>query len=183
MKQSLKVKSGSILIAKPFWEDNIYKRSVIYITDHDREKSIGLIINKLSNLSVHSALVDLNIQLPLLFGGQSGKKFVNFIHSYPEIPDSIYMSNDIYIGGDYEFIRENINAGRLGLEKIRFFAGNVLWRAGQLENEIIENKWWVDELCAEEYFPESIDSLWASKLMCDGHVYGIFDEYPDPSIN
>ena len=40
------IKAGDILIAKPFLQDGHFKRSVIYLCEHNNEGSLGFITNK-----------------------------------------------------------------------------------------------------------------------------------------
>src|SRR5689334_3708289 len=82
-----KTEVGFILIAKPFWDDNIYKRSVILVVEHSHDHSVGLIINKLSNLNIHSALNELNVSQPLYYSGPFNKNLIVFLHNQPQIPD------------------------------------------------------------------------------------------------
>ena len=182
-RKAPEVEVGSILIAKPFWEDNIYKRSVIFIVEHNHERTIGLIVNKLSNLNVHSALHELKLPIPLLYGGPMSKNLIVFLHNQPQIPESIFLGNNLYLGGDYETLREMIYTNKIDLRKIRFCAGSVEWGAGQLDSELQDDRWWLSEMNADEYFSTSSDSLWSYKLITDGHLYGLFEDYPDPSLN
>src|SRR5256885_16065982 len=115
-----KTEIGFVLIAKPFWDDNNYKRSVILIVEHSHERSVGLIINKLSNLNIHSALNELNISLPLYYGGPFNKNLIIFLHNQPQIPDCISMGNELYIGGDYDVLKEQINNNKIDLSKSGF---------------------------------------------------------------
>src|SRR5689334_856401 len=113
------IEVGSVLIAKPFWEDNNYRRSVILIVEHAADRTIGLIINKLSNLNINSALNELKISQPLFYGGPISKNLIVFLHNQPQIPESIYMYNDIYLGGDYDSLKELIYTNRVDLRKIK----------------------------------------------------------------
>ena len=177
------VQIGSVLIAKPFWQDENYKRSVILILEHERHGSAGLIVNKPSTLSIHDALPELNILYPLHFGGPSDIKTVSYIHSNPDVPDSIYLGNDLYWGGDYDTLVEMITQKKVDIRHVRFCAGFVHWTPGQLEEEINEDKWWTDEINQHELFVTPSDDLWAYKLISSGHLYGLLSVVPDPAIN
>jgi putative transcriptional regulator len=163
--------------------DKEYKRSVIFIVEHNHEGSVGIIINKLSNMNVNMALNELSVADPLLYGGPFNKRLIVFLHNQPQIPDSVYMSNDIFLGGDYESLKDLLYMNKVDLHKIRFCAGCVEWAPGQLESEISQDKWWTSEISAHEYFTTNADMLWSYKLITDGHLYGLFEECPDPSMN
>src|SRR5882724_36864 len=132
LKSSLKVTVGSVILAQPFWEDEIYKRAVILITDHDANGTRGIIINKASTVHINEALPEINAQDPVYFGGPIASRMISYIHTIPAI------------------LEEMIKEHEIDFEKIKFCAGIVEWNAGQLEYEINENKWWVAKLTADE---------------------------------
>src|SRR5258708_35276837 len=77
------IKTGSVLMAKPFWNENLYKKSVILITSHDKEGSEGLILNKESNLNIQLMLKGMSIALPVLYGGPMDKNAIACLHKMP----------------------------------------------------------------------------------------------------
>jgi putative transcriptional regulator len=180
-KQEARV--GSVLIAKPFWNEENYKRSVIFLLEHDRSGSAGIIINKPSTLSIHDALPELNVLYPLYFGGPSEIKTVSYIHNNSNVPDAIYIGNELFWGGDYESLVEMMNSRKINLKHIKFCAGFVHWAPGQLEEEIFESKWWLDEINPQELFTTAPDDLWSYKLISSGHLYGLMNEVPDPVLS
>lgn len=181
--QQKEVRTGSILIAKPFWLDETYKRSVILIISHNNEGSTGIMLNKMSNLSVHDALPELEHHAPLYYGGPVNKKTISYIHNNPNIPDAYYLGNDLFWGGSYEFLQEAYSAGKLSLKDFHFCAGFVQWAPGELETEVNEEKWWISELSYDELTLMSPEELWGDKLVEEEHVYGLLSPYPDPSLN
>jgi putative transcriptional regulator len=182
-RQTGELRTGSILIAKPFWNDDTYKRSVILLINHNEAGSTGVMINKMSNLSVHDALPELEHHAPLYYGGPVNKKTISYIHGNANIPDAYYLGNDLFWGGNYEFLQEMFESGKLSLKEFHFCAGFVQWLPGELENEINEEKWWLSELSHEELTVLSPEELWGDKLVEDEHVYGLLSPYPDPSLN
>src|SRR5438105_4241582 len=93
VKELHEAHSGNILIAKPFWPEETYQRSVILILDHSPMASSGIILNKISNITVHDALPELDHNAPLFYGGPNNKKIVSYIHINPHIPDAVYLGN------------------------------------------------------------------------------------------
>ena len=47
---------GKILISEPFLTDSFFSRSVVYLTDHTDEGSVGFIINKSLDIRIENAL-------------------------------------------------------------------------------------------------------------------------------
>ena len=181
IKENAEVRAGNILIAKPFWQEEIYKRSVILLIDVCPEGSTGLILNKVSNLSVFDALPELMDKDPLFFGGPISKKTISYIHTNNNLPDSFYLGNDLYWGGNYESLLEMSELGTISLKSFLFCAGFVQWEPGQLQIEMAEDKWWVSEINSDELFHVPSENLWGEKLVEDNHVYGLFNLHPDPS--
>ena len=68
IKEVTKVNVGSVVIAQPFWKEDMYKRSVILITDHDAYRTRGIILNKASDITVHTALPQMNTADSIYFG-------------------------------------------------------------------------------------------------------------------
>ena len=66
----------------------------------------------------------------------------------------------------------------------RVFAGHAGWGAGQLEAEMEEESWIVEELDREDLFTEDPDALWATILRRKGGTYALIATMPaDPSLN
>jgi len=183
LEEFSEVHTGNILIAKPFWGDETYRRSVVLVLDHSPLASSGLILNKVSNLLVHDALPELEHDAALFYGGPNNKKTVSFLHSNPNIPDAFYLGNDLYFGGNYSYFCEMQKMGMVNLDEFHFSAGFVHWKPGELEKEQGANKWWVSEISKEELFQLPAEELWGDKLVDEEHVYGLFNSQPDPSLN
>jgi putative transcriptional regulator len=178
-----KIEKGTLLIAQPFWPEEVYEHSAILILEHGIQGTTGVMLNKRSNLNVSDALPDLDSSQSLLFGGSNDLKTVCYLHTNPHVPGSCYISANLYWGGDYDIIKALMNEKKFGPEEIKFYAGLVEWNTGQLEYEIWNNKWWLGSINSEELFTISDKDLWAIKLLATGHLYGLLNEVPDPSLN
>ncbi len=182
-KKNTRIETGSVLIAQPFWQDEKYRRSVILILDHNNEGSRGIILNKLSTLMIKEALPELEIGLPLYYGGPFNPEIISFIHSYPSFPETTSIGNELFFDGNYEYLLEMLQSKTINLRNIRFYSGFVIWTAGQLESEIGEGMWWTSELNAHELFNAPSEELWTYELLMNGHIYGLMNEIPDPCFN
>lgn len=182
-KMGTPVHAGSILMAQPFWQDEKYRRSVIIILEHNASGSKGIILNKQSTLIVSDALLDMEISLPLYYGGPFVPQVISFMHNYAEVPEAFNLGNGLFLDGNYEFFQDMLDQKKINLRRIKFYSGCVLWTAGQLENEIQENKWWTSKITAQEFFKASADELWTYELLNNGHLYGLLNEFPDPCMS
>ena len=183
IKEIPKMEAGAILIAQPFWLEEMYQRVVILILEHNSSGTTGIILNKKSNLMIVEALPSLNLLKPLYYGGAFDTKVISYLHSNKNIPESIYLGNNLYWGGNFEAVSEMVEQHLFNLDEINFFAGFVHWEIGQLGEEINNSKWWVCEMGARELFSASPENLWAESLdICD-NIYSLFGNIPDPSFN
>lgn len=178
-----KIVTGSLLLAQPVWPEEIYEHSAILILDHSVKGTTGVMLNKMSNLNVITALPDLNISRALLFGGPVNMTSVSYLHSNADVPEANFISPNLFWGGDYEFIKDLINERRFNLDQIKFYAGLVQWKSGELEYEISSHKWWLSDVRGHEIFDVHGQDFWSFKLLSAGHLYGLLQEVPDPSFN
>jgi putative transcriptional regulator len=183
VKEGWMIDTGSILLAKPFWQEEEFRRSVILIMEHDEKGASGIILNKLSTLSVKDILPGIRLYQPVYYGGPTDKHIVSFVHRIDTLPGKIQITEGLYIGGDVEKVKELIHRNKIKGSDVRFLAGYVSWDAGQLEAEINEDKWWAGTIAADEVFVYDANKLWAYKLISTGHVYGVLHNYPDPVMN
>lgn len=180
-------KKGNLLIAEPsILGDVSFNRSVILLADHNKEGSIGFILNKPLNYNISDLLPEIEIPLRVYNGGPVEQDNLYFIHKIPDlIPDSIEISNGIFWGGDFKSVIELINAGKLNEKDIRFFLGYSGWDADQLMNELISNSWIVSENIYKKSIIEKIDTtFWKEKMLELGGDYSIWSNAPEnPSFN
>ena len=174
---------GKILVAKPFWQNEIYKRSVVLIIKNRYNKVKGIILNKISSISLIDVVPDFGHDAPLFFGGLDSVDGISCIHSSEEVLGSIDLGNGLYFGGDYDYIMEMSHSGMLSLDDFRFYVGQVEWDEESLLEEINQGKWWTSKLTLPEFYSNSFDHLWSDKLIRENHLYGLFEEWPDPSLS
>lgn len=182
-KEIPKMEAGAILIAQPFWLEEMYQRVVILILEHNSSGTTGILLNKKSNLMIVEALPSLNILKPLYYGGAFDTKVISYLHSNEHIPESIYLGNNLYWGGNFEAVSDMVEQKLFNLDEINFFAGFVHWDVGQLEDEINNSKWWVCEMSSKELFSVPPEDLWAESLDICENLYSLFGNIPDPSFN
>ncbi len=140
---SEKLAKGQLLISEPsIIGDLSFNRSVILLADHNKEGSVGFIINKPLKYTINDLIPEISAKFKIYNGGPVEQDNLYFIHNIPElIPNSIEISNGIYWGGDFESTKDLINNGRISKENIRFFLGYTGWDENQLESEMNANSW------------------------------------------
>ncbi len=182
-----KPQKGNLLIAEPsIIGDLSFNRSVILLTDHTDEGSIGFILNKPFDFGVKDLVPEIEIDFKVYNGGPVEQDNLYFIHKIPElIPNSIEISLGIYWGGDFSKIVDLINENKITKEDIRFFLGYSGWDVSQLKSELQSNSWVVVEnIYKNEIISKEDVSFWKEKMIELGGKYSIWSNAPEnPSYN
>jgi putative transcriptional regulator len=177
---------GKILISEPFLPDTFFNRSIVYLTDHTPQGSVGFILNKKLDLKVSSAIEGFeNWKENLSMGGPVAPDTLHYLHNLGEaIPNSIHVEGDVYWGGDIDVIRELISDGKINKDQIRFFLGYSGWSAGQLERELKENSWVIAKVNSKIVLNNRGEDIWKKVLRSFKNKYRMWADFPDsPEMN
>jgi putative transcriptional regulator len=179
---------GKLLLASPVLVDPNFRRTVVLITEHTEEGAMGLVLNRPSEAAVSDAVPELAwlAEEPgdetVYMGGPVTPGGVMVLAEF-ERPDpgAINVFGSVgFVPGDVE--DEQGFAGNLGRRRI--FAGHAGWGAGQLESEMEEDSWIVEDAQADDVFCEDPEDLWSAVLRRMGRQYALLATMPlDPSLN
>lgn len=180
-------KKGHLLIAEPTnLGDNSFNRSVILLADHNKEGSVGFILNKPLKYKVSDLITDIKIPFKIYNGGPVEQDNVYFIHNVPDlIPESVEITDGIFWGGNFETAKNLINEKKISKNNIRFFLGYSGWDANQLDRELKENAWIIiqNEL-KSKLLSKSDHDFWKEKIIEQGGDYVLYSNAPDdPNLN
>ena len=177
---------GKILISEPFLPDTFFNRSIVYLTDHSPQGSVGFILNKKLEINISSAIAgfegwDENLNM----GGPVAPDTLHYIHRLGDIvPKSVLIEDNIYWGGDIDAIRELIAERKIDNSQIRFFLGYSGWSAGQLERELKEDSWIIARVKSDIVMNNRGDDTWKRILRSFKNKYRIWADFPDsPEMN
>ena len=177
---------GKILISEPFLPDTFFNRSIVYLTDHTPQGSVGFILNKKIDLKMSAAVTgfdgwddDINM------GGPVAPDTLHYLHKLGNlVPQSVPVSEDIYWGGDIDAVRELIRLGKVRHSQIRFFLGYSGWSEGQLERELKEDSWVIAKVKADIVMNNRGDDTWKRVLRSFKNKYRMWADFPDsPEMN
>lgn len=150
IQQQREPRAGDLLVVEPFLREVHFRRSVILLIDHsDSEGSVGLVLNKISNIKLHEVLryASCKREVPLYIGGPVEHGRLLYIHTLGgRIRDAVALENGIFLGGNFDDVLEYVDSEEYEEGRIKFFAGYSGWTAGQLANEIKEKTWAVAPL-------------------------------------
>jgi putative transcriptional regulator len=177
---------GKILISEPFLPDTFFNRSIVYLTDHTPEGSIGFILNKKLDLQVGAAIEGFGgWDEYLSMGGPVAPDTLHYLHCLgDQIPNSVHVEGNIFWGGDIDTIRELIKLGKIRQTDIRFFLGYSGWSAGQLERELKENSWVIAKVNSGIVLNNLGNDVWKKVLRSFKNKYRMWADFPDsPEMN
>jgi putative transcriptional regulator len=139
---------GNLLIAPPAVKGNFWYKTVIMVTEHHRSGSVGLVLNKRSQMSIpeFGEQLGYKIDLPgfVYLGGPVNVKSLSFLHSNEwRSKNTMLINNEFSLSSDDEIL-PRLAMGDMP-ERWRIFLGMAGWAEGQLINEIRGQHPWKHE--------------------------------------
>ena len=127
--------AGRILISVPFYNDPFFNRTVVLLTDYDKQSCAGLVLNKASRLSVRKVVSEIKVDDKLYIGGPVMPDGIFCIHNFENSKAASKLLPGIFVGSD-EVLISLIEHQANPTMKYRFFVGYSGWSPGQLEGEL-----------------------------------------------
>ena len=177
---------GILLIADPFLKDPNFKRTVIFICEHQQEGSFGFVLNKQFEQTLDELVAGFDgFPIPVYYGGPVQMDTIHFLHQYPDkVPGGHEVMNGIYWGGDFEKLSALVKTNEIDFDKVRFFIGYSGWRNGQLGDELKEKSWLTVEATQKLIFHHQPENIWKDSLRHLGGDYEMMINFPtDPQLN
>lgn len=187
MLNNIKPKTGRLLISEPFMSDPNFKRSVVLLSEHGNDGSVGYILNQVANVILKDVMQDLwEAQNHIYFGGPVAADTLHFIHrAYDKLQSGEPIGNGLYWGGNFETLKVLINTNAIDEHEVKFFMGYSGWDNGQLDRELQQNAWMVSEVSdLDLIFGNDDEKLWRDVIVNLGPKYAHVSNFPiDPSLN
>jgi putative transcriptional regulator len=177
---------GSILLSEPFLKDPNFSRSVVLLTEHNGDGSIGFILNKPLTYRLNQIVDDFPaFDAPVFMGGPVQRDSLHFIHRIEALAEEgDEVAPGVFWGGDFEKLKRMIRLGLVRSDDIRFFVGYSGWAPKQLENEMEMKSWILSNKGDKFAFADTAESLWGEILQAMGGKFREMAHYPtDPSLN
>jgi len=186
ISNKLTPEKGRLLISEPFLDDDYFKRSVVFLCEHNNDGSFGFVLNNYLNISIQDVLPEFpEIGSRISLGGPVKPENLYFLHTVGNrIEGSIPVMDGIYMGGEFEDLKELVISGEIKDDDLRFFVGYSGWEPKQLDNELEKKAWLIVKADAKDVMDTSLDKLWSETLKQQGKKYEIMSKFPeDPSLN
>jgi putative transcriptional regulator len=177
---------GRLLIAEPFMADPYFKRSVVLLTEYDKDAVFGFMLNKPLDITVNDIVKDFpEFNAPVYMGGPVQSDSLFYIHTQGKIIEgSQHISGNLYWAGDFEQLKQLIIDQQIFPNEIKFFLGYSGWDYIQLEKEIEDESWIIGKTNSNSLNDLIQDDLWRSTLQKMGSKHAVLSNFPeDPALN
>lgn len=184
-KNNVKPKKGRILISEPFLQGYYFSRSIVLLTEHDAEGSMGLVLNKQLDLKIGSVIKDVSFsETKLICGGPVSPDKLFYIHNFKNVSGATEIIEGLFFGGNFNAIKDMLAFKPNLINDIRFFIGYAGWSPGQLADELKESSWLVSNMSAEVILHAPVERLWRSTVEALGEDYARWTNFPsNPEMN
>lgn len=165
--------TGKVLMAMPYaMEGNIFHESMIYVIQHNTDGAVGLVFNRPMNsipadelskkISGSLTLPDLDMEVHI--GGPMELERGFFLHTTDYDKNLLFKSSDQTLAVSSNMaIVDDIKAGK-GPKDAIFILGYTGWGKGQLEFEMENNLWVIDEADHDLIFSDNLSIKWSMGL-------------------
>ena len=155
------------LIATPAIKDPLFAASLVYICEHSKDGSMGLVVNHQTNQTLEDIFLQLDIKCvnetvnkqPVFIGGpvQLDQGFV--LHTTSDIWQKTFeVSPGIYLTSSMDVLQAI--ADNKGPEDYLVILGYSGWESGQLESELQQNSWLTSASGTKLLFHKNSDAKW-----------------------
>ena len=170
----MKPLTGKLLVASPKLDGTMFAKTVVFLYDHGRQGSQGLVINRASDETTIAQLLDdpllnnsITLQEPIYHGGPVAERTITMLHTGEWFSaNTRVISEDFSLSSD-QFMLEKIASGNTPHQWL-MAAGKCGWIAGQLENELEKHAWLPLTAKPSIVFSSGQESLW--KLCIELHA-------------
>ena len=176
------IQVGKIIIAEPFMLDPHFRRSVVVVTEHREEGTMGFIMNKKLDARLNDVVSDFpDFDAPLYYGGPLANNTIHYLHNVGDLLEgSTRVSSGVYSGGNWQNLKFLIDAKLIEPKHIRFFIGYSGWSEGQLRDEMnVYQSWLVGDMHANYLFNAQPNTLWRTVLQHKGNAFSIIADMPE----
>jgi len=179
-------KKGRLLIAEPFMDDPYFKRSVVLLTEYNKDGAFGFMLNKPLELTINDTMADFpKFDAPVFMGGPVQSDSLFYIHTQGEfIEGSVKIANNLYWSGNFDQLKQLVKDQQIFPHEIKFFIGYSGWDYDQLAKEIETESWIISDLNSTKISDLNSLDLWQNTLQKMGEKFSLLSNFPeDPNLN
>jgi putative transcriptional regulator len=184
--KNIKPAKGQVLLAEPFLNDPYFKRTVIFLCEHNQEGSFGFVLNNYINIDLEQIMENMpTFNGRISIGGPVRNSNLYYLHTLGDkISDSVEIIPGVFMGGNFDILKKMLFTGDVRKDEVRFFVGYSGWSPEQLESEIQSKSWFVANVPKETLMNSDNNDLWKTIMKSMGKKGEIIASLPeDPSLN
>lgn len=181
-----KFAAGRLLVATPKLTDPNFARTVVYIGMHDENGAFGLVLNRPLEVEVADHLEGWEsvVTSPAVIF-QGGPVDTSSVVGLARPLDATLSGwSEMSAGVGIVDLRQPGSEVAPGVAALRMFLGYAGWTAGQLEQELEEDAWFVVDVDHGDIFTGDPGRLWHRVLRRQPGKLAMFAYFPeDPTQN
>ena len=105
---------GNVLLSEPFWTTHTSEEKVVLLCEHNEEGSFGFVLNNYVDIDVDEVMDDLpKLNARISVGGPVKNGNLYYLHTREDIAESIPVMPGVFMGGNFDQIRDMLQAGQL----------------------------------------------------------------------
>lgn len=163
-------RAGSLLVASTDLLEPTFRRTVVYIIEHNEAGSLGVVLNRRSDTAVHDVLPawEQYATRPkaVYVGGPVRRDSAICLGILKPGADPDDVSGLRRVDGRVVMVNLDADPEELSpiLEGMRVYAGYAGWTMGQLEGELEREDWMVVSALTRDLLYQPREDLWAKVL-------------------
>ena len=175
---------GQLLIAGAGIFGAVFRQTVVLLAEHDETSALGFVVNRPSELiapEAASELAGLPLPDPRIYHGgpvQPGAVAVVGEFDHAGFAGNLIFGSVGMLGAGPDGIQAE------GVKRAKVFSGYAGWGPGQLESELDEGAWVIEDARPEDVFTTDPDRLWRDVLRRKGGEFVMLSTMSaDPTAN
>ena len=178
------VEPGTLLVAAPSLVDPNFRRTVVYVIDHRREGTLGVVLNRPSEVAVHDVLPvwGPHVSRPkaIFVGGPVEQKTALCLGALRTGETAAAVTGVIGVRGPVALVDLDADPEPLvpKLRGLRVFAGYAGWESRQLAGEIERKDWIVVPALPDDVLSPPTVDLWGRVLRRQGMPTALLATHP-----
>ncbi|SDC80661.1 YqgE/AlgH family protein [Actinokineospora iranica] len=178
------VEPGTLLVAAPSLLDNNFRRTVVYVIDHRGEGTLGVVLNRPSDVPVDDVLPNWgpHVTQPgsVFVGGPVEQKTALCLAAMRTGVDVDGVRGLVAVRGPVALVDLDADPDALApkFRGMRVFAGYAGWDTGQLAGEIDRGDWIVVPALPSDVLAPAEEDLWGRVLRRQGMPLALLATHP-----
>ncbi|MFB9906615.1 YqgE/AlgH family protein [Allokutzneria oryzae] len=185
VQAEVEVEPGTLLVATPSLVDPNFRRTVVYVIDHRDEGTLGVVLNRPSEIAVHDVLPawgeHTSKPQAIFVGGPVEQKTALCLAALRAGEDVAALDGLIKVSGPVALVDLDTEPEDLvpRVRGLRVFAGYSGWSSGQLDEEIERDDWFVVHALPDDVLTPPGADLWGRVLRRQGMPLSLLATYPE----